>query len=641
VYIYNGYDDSDFDSPRLRAVLRLVRRLEEFFHGCHLDIEFALDKAGTVHLLQVRRLCTTYNWDPNVASSVSSRIKYVEKFIKSNMNGRPGLFGKQTIFTVMSDWNPAEMIGVTPRPLAFSLYRALITKDVWRRAREKMGYLSLPSVELMVSIVGHPYIDVRASFNSFLPDGVGESLGNALVDAWINYLSNYPELHDKVEFGIVQTVLDFDFDEVMRERYHGVLSKDEISSYKEKLREITSNALKTPSTLHYSLDAIKKLSHIDNKKLPPPPYDNNKYDPFSIISTVARLLVECQEFGTLPFSIAARHGFIAEALLRSAVRKGAIDDDRIGNFKLSIRTVASELTDDFGRVIKGELPCAGFLSKYGHLRPGTYDILVPCYADREDIFDQQVILPSVKTVAAFQLTSIESSGLQKLLDSAKLNVSPEELLSYASASISAREYIKFVFTRHVSAILELLALWGREIGLARDMVAMLPLEDILEMLHSPLSTKPGKYFSRRVAEYQKLYDLTRSFRLSHIIRSPRDVYVVPQHRSAPNFITNKRVDAPICYMNATEKYAYNKLSGAIVCIEGADPGYDWIFSRNIAGLITQYGGSNSHMAIRCAEYGLPAAIGCGELLFKRVIASPRCLLDCACNTIMPSRGNTL
>jgi hypothetical protein len=352
-------------------------------------------------------------------------------------------------------------------------------------------------------------------------------------------------------------------------------------------------------------------------------------------------LVECQEFGTLPFSIAARHGFIAEALLRSAVRKGAIDDHRIGNFKLSIRTVAGELTDDFGRVVKGELSRAAFLSKYGHLRPGTYDIMIPCYADREDIFDQPAILSGVKTAVAFKLTNAESSGLQKLLNDAKLNVSPEELLSYASASISAREYIKFVFTRHVSAILELLASWGKGIGLARDMVAMLPLEDILGVLHSPLPTKPGKFFLRRVVEYQKLYALTRSFRLSHIIRSPRDVYVVPQHRSAPNFITDKCVEAPIYYMNAAEKCDYNKLSGAIVCIEGADPGYDWIFSRNIAGLITQYGGSNSHMAIRCAEYGLPAAIGCGELLFNKVVASLRCRLDCACNTITPLRGNAL
>ena len=54
----------------------------------------------------------------------------------------------------------------------------------------------------------------------------------------------------------------------------------------------------------------------------------------------------------------------------------------------------------------------------------------------------------------------------------------------------------------------------------------------------------------------------------------------------------------------------------MVLIESADPGYDWIFSYNIAGLITKYGGGNSHMAIRASEFGLPAAIGVGEALYK-------------------------
>ena len=54
------------------------------------------------------------------------------------------------------------------------------------------------------------------------------------------------------------------------------------------------------------------------------------------------------------------------------------------------------------------------------------------------------------------------------------------------------------------------------------------------------------------------------------------------------------------------------LSHKIVFIQGADPGFDWIFSKNIAGLVTMYGGANSHMAIRSAELKIPAVIGAGE-----------------------------
>ncbi len=68
-------------------------------------------------------------------------------------------------------------------------------------------------------------------------------------------------------------------------------------------------------------------------------------------------------------------------------------------------------------------------------------------------------------------------------------------------------------------------------------------------------------------------------------------------------------------------------------IENADPGYDWIFSRKIKGLITQYGGANSHMAIRCAELNLPAAIGCGEKKFEELKRSKMIEIDCLLHTI--------
>ena len=35
-------------------------------------------------------------------------------------------------------------------------------------------------------------------------------------------------------------------------------------------------------------------------------------------------------------------------------------------------------------------------------------------------------------------------------------------------------------------------------------------------------------------------------------------------------------------------------------IENADPGYDFLLVK-MKGLITKYGGLNSHMAIRCSE----------------------------------------
>ena len=70
------------------------------------------------------------------------------------------------------------------------------------------------------------------------------------------------------------------------------------------------------------------------------------------------------------------------------------------------------------------------------------------------------------------------------------------------------------------------------------------------------------------------------------------------------------------------------LSGRIVLLPNADPGYDWIFSRGIAGFITAYGGMNSHMAVRACELGLPAVIGAGEPLFNSWSKARRLRIDC-------------
>jgi glutamine kinase len=71
------------------------------------------------------------------------------------------------------------------------------------------------------------------------------------------------------------------------------------------------------------------------------------------------------------------------------------------------------------------------------------------------------------------------------------------------------------------------------------------------------------------------------------------------------------------------------VSGKIVLVPQADPGYDWLFGRGIVGLVTMYGGANSHMSIRAIEMGLPAAIGVGQKLYERLARMKRIQLDCA------------
>ena len=96
----------------------------------------------------------------------------------------------------------------------------------------------------------------------------------------------------------------------------------------------------------------------------------------------------------------------------------------------------------------------------------------------------------------------------------------------------------------------------------------------------------------------------------------------------PNFVTQNAVSGKVVTIEKKEK-----LPGNIVFIESADPGYDWLFTYPIAGLVTAYGGVNSHMAIRANELNLPAVIGAGEELFRTWINKNEIRIDCAAKRV--------
>ena len=104
-----------------------------------------------------------------------------------------------------------------------------------------------------------------------------------------------------------------------------------------------------------------------------------------------------------------------------------------------------------------------------------------------------------------------------------------------------------------------------------------------------------------------------------------DFKVFQYPATQPNYIGSTIIRAKcLDIVNADPKA---ELSGFIVMIPQADPGYDWLFGRGIVGLVTLYGGANSHMAIRAAEFGLSAVIGLGEVKYRALIAAHEIEID--------------
>jgi len=613
-----------------RRLLELTREVEGLYGEKVLNLEFAQRRDGSVFLLQARSIPVSKHWDPQAETTVREELRILDRFVTENSCPSLDLAGRSTILGQMPDWNPAELIGPQPSPLAASLFRNLITDTVWQQARAQMGYRPVPRRPLMLLLAGRPYVDVRRSFNSFLPDGLPEFVQGAIVDAWLRRLHEQPELHDKVEFQVAQTTLDLAFEETHRARYQGVLSGKELALYTAGLRKLTNEnvSLKKMASLPRALRVIERLERVQSK---------TQTFPSSLsLRRALQLVEECRQYGTFPFAVIARHAFIAEAMLRSTVECGALKPERLNEFRRSLTSVATQMSCDFTRVLRGEMARQPFLRRYGHLRPGSFDITSPRYDRRPDLFSGDHVPAQAGTAEcrSFALSSGEACSLDRAIKRSHLGFSAEELISYATWAIEGREHAKFVFSRHLSDILEAIAASGKPLGLSREDLSFLTVDDLSGVVSGSANGEGTSYFRELLEPRRAAARRLRGVRLGCLIRNAQDLSVIPFQSSCPNFITFETVEGPRTLLeNRTSSSA--DLFGRIVCIENADPGFDWIFVKGIAGLITKFGGANSHMAVRCAEMAIPAAIGVGEAVFEKVLLSGAIELNCRRKVVRP------
>ena len=59
----------------------------------------------------------------------------------------------------------------------------------------------------MVNFLGCPYIDLRVDFNSFFAKRFKRKFKEKIVNYSLNKVNKYPELHDKIEFDLIETFL--------------------------------------------------------------------------------------------------------------------------------------------------------------------------------------------------------------------------------------------------------------------------------------------------------------------------------------------------------------------------------------------------------------------------------------------------
>lgn len=603
-----------------RSLFAAVQEVESILSRVLLDIEFAITSDGTVIIFQARPLVASYKFGRMDTSGKIIGIKNECKAEYLDYTEETGLH----LMSDMAFWNPAEIIGNHPKSLDYSLYQYIITHRSWNEGLVPMGYRKVLE-DLMCRFGGKPYICVELAFQSLIPSELTDELADKLLAYYVDKLKSDVSAHDKIEFEVVLSCFDFSTKEKLGRLADKGFAREEIEAIEKSLRKLTvknvrdfgkilKKDLESLETLEKKRESIEAAMEVEGQDIQ------------SLIYSIHALLDSVKQNGTRQFSRQARNAFIAKALCTSLVDEGYWSKDEYSCFMESVKTVAGEFKQDYGDYIHNDMPEEEFRQKYGHLRAGTYDITSPRYdrlSLKEDSGDGRKTEKSKES--RWRETDFLHESVRNALIETGIELDAGELLAFAKEALEQREYFKFIFTKSLSRTLELIAQIGDMFGFKREEMAYFRIEEVMSLSFYGSKREMKGFLSELLLARKTEYKNCEKLILPSIIQEAFDFDCIVSQDARPNFITEKVAVGEVAVI---ESGGDADIRGKIVVIEKADPGYDWIFTRGIAGLVTRYGGVASHMAIRCAEFDIPAAIGCGEQIFSYVLSCQRLRLDC-------------
>jgi len=543
--------------------------------------------------------------------------------VEAAVNAARETVPRRTMLSNMSDWNPAEILGSQPGPLAISLYRSLVTDQAWVRARNSLGYRALRQTSLTVEIAGKLYVDVARSCLSLLPKGLPSGLAKRLCADRIARLREEKHLHDRVE-----TELFFTCGDVMevprtRELLTRGFSRNAVDALELGLKELTHAAVRSEPALGKSdAEAVKGLWDW---------YSGNQPQTEEVgarLRFVLDGLRRCRDFGVVPFARQARLAFIGQDILGRLGDSGAVSPEWTQDWWCGLGSVASRVARAIEDLGTGALSRSAFDEEFGHLRARSYDIRCIPY-NRQQFTSSPARRQHPKQATQKALRGLDRGRARLGLARSGADVDPDDFLLFVQRTTQAREDLKFGFTRVLSAIIEEIAALGAKLSLSRDDLSYLRVEDLSLEQGTTNSRDLARRLSMAIARRRIEWDALAHMKLPDLLQGPKDLFVVEDVRARPNYITNGTVVAECVVYDPQESPQPKLLHGRILVAEAAEPGMDWIFAHGIVGIVTQYGGRNSHMATRCAEFGLPAAIGCGAAVLKQLRTGMIVRLDCA------------
>jgi len=573
-FIHRWLTEAPSKYKTYNSYLKLLNLLENFIGYPSLDIEMLENKTNKPMLLQVRPLVGGTISKEKIKNQYNIITKNLRKY-QDNISRKSDRFGNSLIYSNMSDWNPAEMIGKTPDPISVILYKFMITDSTWNKQRVEFGYKKFKDTNLMEIYNGKPFINISFSLNSFLTKSLSDEACERIIKYQINKITKKPEMHDKIEFNIAKTCYQFESFENFSEEYKDIINKSDLINWFQDLKLIDKNNKNI-----LEKNEIKILNAY------------RKIDTFSDFLNI-KTLKFIRDSMALPFAHHARLGFVYISQLNKLLEYEVLSQKEKFQILSNINSVSSKMNQHAYEVKKGKKSLNEFLKVYGHVRPGNYDIRSKSFNENielvKDIIDTSNFVELQNKVEEYTYKKI-----QNYFEVSNIQNNAQSWLSLFKKSVELRENSKFYYAKSLDRILNQIT--------KQD----ISTEELVKYF-------PSKYFVD-YKDFKYLFDS----KMPDILSTSTDFYMYEEYSKNGNYIGSNNVSGKVAYLESSDIKTKN-LTGKIVVISSADPGWDWIFNYNIAALVTEFGGPNSHMAIRCAEHDKPAVLGIGTSNFNKVI----------------------
>ena len=541
-----------------------------------------IDSNSSPLLLQVRPLMEKKVYKDLIFTEKKVIEQNVKKYeaLKETTNDR---FGVNQLFSNMSDMNPAEMIGKKPDNVAFGLYKFMFTDSTWNIQRGEFGYRKYKPAKLMELFNNVAYINVNHSLNSFLTRSLQVDSCEKIIQHQLEKLKENPHLHDSIEFNISRSSYVFDTEGEFAIEYKDIISPEEIHKWHQDLIEIDSLNKSTLEKNNKTM--LKAFSLLDGN------FDYSKKENIKFI----------RDNMALPFTHHSRLGFVYFAQVNSILRKDVITEAQKNSLLLSVKSISTKMKSDAYQVKLGKKSLSSFLDIYGHIRAGNYNLSSSNLKNNLE-FTELLVHNSEPQDENISLQKVIFSNIDKYFELNNIPYTASAWVEMFQTAIATRENSKFYYTKGIDGILN-------------------------EIDKQNISDE--ELFQRLNIEFNQENTINLDLKntlMPDLISSSDDFYLYEEMSKDGNYIGQGTVSGKVLLLDNYSNQPYD-LDNKIVVIPAADPGWDWIFNYKIKSLITQYGGPNSHMAIRCAEHNIPAILGVGESNFSMISTSQSLSID--------------